>query len=104
TLVLWSVLTLKETAVLTVALVGLWALQFLAQSTSARRSADVLVLLIVAMVISVDLRLTTTVILAPLALVVIARRLGGRADTWLFAAGTVVVVAALGIGFLALRA
>ncbi len=103
TLILWSLLTLKETMVLLVALIGLWALQSLAQRTSATRAADGLVLFIIAMVASIDLRLTTTVILLPLGLLVVARQIRGSALAWLFAGITATLITAMGVGFFALR-
>lgn len=82
TLVLWSIVTLKESLVLLLALVALWTLQRLAERPDARRAADLLVILLVAMVVSLDLRAMTTLLLVPLVPVVLLRRAQLRAPAW----------------------
>ncbi len=63
-LVLWSIVTLKESLVLLVALIGLCALQRLAASSQgARARADALVVVVVLAVVSLDLRSTTSLLL-----------------------------------------
>jgi hypothetical protein len=73
-LVLWSIVTLKESLVLLLALLGLWAIQQLLEQSEAHKRASMLVLLVVVMVVSLDLRSTTSLILLMLLPLVLLRR------------------------------
>jgi hypothetical protein len=82
TLVLWSIVTLKESLVLLIALARLWAIQRLIEGAEPRRAADLLVLLIVLMVLSLDLRATTAAIFVLLLAVVFTRRAQPSPRAW----------------------
>jgi hypothetical protein len=74
-LVVWSVASLKETLVLFVALLGLWTLQFLTIVPSrSRHVANALVLFVAVLMLMLDLRMATTVILVGLLAGVYATR------------------------------
>jgi Dolichyl-phosphate-mannose-protein mannosyltransferase len=92
-LILWSVVTVKETLVLLMALVGLWALQRLGEGGSQHRASNALVLLVVAMVLSLDLRSTTTLVLLLLLPVLLVRRVQHRPRAWQLA----LIVLTLGV-------
>ncbi|HEY3059488.1 MAG TPA: glycosyltransferase family 39 protein [Chloroflexota bacterium] len=96
TLILWSVITIKETLVLTLALLGLWAVQRIMEGVAPHKTADFVTLLIAAMVLSLDLRSTTSAILLLLLVVVLARKLQPRPRVWQLAFAGVVVVGVLG--------
>jgi len=93
-LVLWSVVTLKENLVLVVGLTGLWALQQLLDEPDPRRRTSLVVLLAAAMAWSLDLRSTTSLILLVLLPVVTIH----RANRWqLAAAGAALVLVFTGL-------
>jgi len=99
-LVLWSIVTLKESLVLLVALIGLCALQRLAESGLTRRArGDALVILVAAGVVSLDLRSTTTILLLLLLPLVLLR----RAPPWRLAAAVCGLVVLVGGGVLVAR-
>jgi 4-amino-4-deoxy-L-arabinose transferase-like glycosyltransferase len=103
TLVLWSVVTLKESLVLLLALLGLWAVQRLNEGSAPRRQADLLVLLIVVMIASLDLRATTTATLVLLLAVVLTRRAQPVPRGWQLAAAGLVLVGVVSGGVFAAR-
>jgi hypothetical protein len=102
-LVLWSVVTLKESLVLLLALIGLWALQRLSELAEPQRVADVLVLLLSVMVVLLDLRLTTTLLLLVLLAVVVVRRIQYRPRAWQLALTGMALVVLLGGGLFIAR-
>src|SRR5205814_288700 len=85
TLVLWSVLTLKETAVLLLAVSGLWAILMIEEKSSLARSASHFVVLIASVLASFDLRLTTALVLIPLAGIPVVRHARKLVPTWAIA-------------------
>ncbi|MDQ3810175.1 MAG: hypothetical protein M3336_07785 [Chloroflexota bacterium] len=84
TLILWSIVTLKETLVLLVTVAGLWALQLLSEkgAVSATRSADLLVLVLAVTLVCLDLRSTTAALLLLLLGVVLLARMQVRPGAW----------------------
>src|SRR5205823_12592996 len=94
TLLVWSIVTVKETLVLLFALVGLEALQRV--TTAGARSkglATTLVGLLAVTAVLLDLRWTTSLILGVLVIVVAVARLDYRLRPWqLGLAGSAIVV------------
>src|SRR5262249_26494899 len=100
TMVIWSVVTLKETAVLFLALLGLWVVQFLSDAPRNHpRFADALILEFAVVAVLLDLRSTTAAILVGLlALVYFVRsRLHPNPRQLALIGLTVVVVAGGGL-------
>jgi hypothetical protein len=103
-LIVWSVATLKETLVLFTALVALWAIQFLAgSSTRDRRLMNALVLLFGLVMLLLDLRPPTAFIMIGLVGVLAVGRAHVRLRPWQMGLGMVVVSALLISGVVVIR-
>jgi 4-amino-4-deoxy-L-arabinose transferase-like glycosyltransferase len=98
TLVVWSIVTVKESLVLLFTLVGLEAVRRMTFAHAlANRSATVVVGLMAVMAILLDLRWTTSLILAGLLILVAVARLDYRLRPWqLGIAGAAVVLVVTG--------
>jgi 4-amino-4-deoxy-L-arabinose transferase-like glycosyltransferase len=99
TLVIWSVASLKESLVLLLALLGLRTVQFL--STAPRRHgrlADALVGLLAVLVLLLDLRSTTAVILICLFIIVLVARSSYRPQRWQIGFSALALLILLGSG------
>jgi 4-amino-4-deoxy-L-arabinose transferase-like glycosyltransferase len=103
TLILWSVVTLKESVLLLLAVVGLWALQRLAERSDPRHVADLLVLLLAVIVLSLDFRAMTSVLLLLLLPVVMLRRVRLRPRAWQLGLAGLALLLLLGSGWLVAR-
>jgi 4-amino-4-deoxy-L-arabinose transferase-like glycosyltransferase len=102
-LILWSVVTLKESLVLLLAVLGLWALQRLAEQPSPRRAANVLMVLLATMLVSIDLRSTTSLILLVLVPIVLLGRGHFRPRAWQLGLLGLAVLVVLGGGLFVAR-
>jgi hypothetical protein len=94
-LVVWSVATLKETLVLFVSLVALWALQALAEADRERRVSDALVVLLGATLLLLDLRATSAFIVVGLLGVFLLSRSRVRLRPWQVGLAGVVIAGIL---------
>jgi hypothetical protein len=99
TMVVWSIVSLKETIVLVAALLSLWIVQALIPSATApaRRDslADALVVLVGCLTLLLDLRATTAFIIGALVLIALVARSRFRPDLrQLLLAGVALVVLA----------
>jgi 4-amino-4-deoxy-L-arabinose transferase-like glycosyltransferase len=106
TMVLWSVVSLKESLVLFVALLALRMVQFLTTAPAqSRRIADALVLLAALITLLVDLRPTTAVIVLGLLLIVWGARshFRRRVHSWQFGVAGLALVLILGGGLWSAR-
>src|SRR5207237_4725098 len=92
-LVVWSVATLKETPVLVTSLLALWVVQFLTTADRRdRRLADHLVLLLAALLLLLDLRAATALIIVGLTATVFVARSRLSQRSWHTALAALVVV------------
>jgi 4-amino-4-deoxy-L-arabinose transferase-like glycosyltransferase len=110
TLVIWSIVTLKEVLVLFVALVALRALQVLVETPlRSAHAANALIVMAAALALAFDLRTTTCLILFGMLLVVLVTRAQMRPRPWVVGLSglvlLVVVVGSLGAlrGYLSAR-
>ncbi|HEY2593140.1 MAG TPA: hypothetical protein VGK33_04500, partial [Chloroflexota bacterium] len=95
-LIVWSVATIKETLVLFVSLVALWALQVVSEGDRhERRVWDALVVLLGATLLLLDLRSTSAFIVVGLLGLFIVGRSRVRLRPWQVAAAGVVIAALL---------
>jgi hypothetical protein len=103
-LVVWSVATLKETPVLITSLLALWVVQFLTTADRReRRIADQLVLLLAVVLLLLDLRSATAVIIVGLTATVFIARSPLSQRSWHTALAALVVVAIITSGVIILR-
>jgi hypothetical protein len=101
TMLVWSVVTLKESLVLFVALLALRLVQFLSTAPAhSRRIADALVLMAALLALLLDLRPTTVVIIVGLMLIVWAVRspYRRRVRSWQFGFAALALVLIVGGG------
>jgi 4-amino-4-deoxy-L-arabinose transferase-like glycosyltransferase len=106
TMVIWSVVSLKEVSVLFVAVLALRLVQFLSTApSSSPRIADALVLLVALLALLIDLRPTTAVIVVGMALIVWGARSGvrRRLRSWQFGFAALALVLILSGGLWAAR-
>jgi hypothetical protein len=104
TMVIWSIVTLKEVPVLFAALIGLRALQVLSEAPLRSDSAaNALVALVAALALTFDLRTTICLILFGLLLVVAVVRAQLRPRAWQVALSGVVLSVVLVGSFFAFR-
>jgi hypothetical protein len=92
-LFVWSLVSMKETLVLLLAVLGLWAIQRLSTPFDRSRTAWMAVALLATIVGLLDLRTTTALVLALLGVVVVAARLATQVSPWRIGLG----VAAAGL-------
>jgi 4-amino-4-deoxy-L-arabinose transferase-like glycosyltransferase len=103
-LIVWSVATLKETLVLFVSLVALWALQIISEADRHdRRVWDALVLLLGAVLLLLDLRLSSAFIFVGLLGVFIVSRWHVRLRGWQLGLAGVAIAGLLVGGTLVIR-
>jgi hypothetical protein len=103
-LVVWSVATIKETLVLFVSLVALWALQVISEGDRReRRLWDALVVLLGAALLLLDLRATSAFIVVGLLGLFIVGRSRVRLRPWQMAVAGVVIAGVLVGGSLVVR-
>jgi hypothetical protein len=106
TMVIWSIVALKESFVLFVTLLGLWTVQcLLSARTRSTRTADAVVLLLAILTLLLDLRSTLALVLLGLLVLVALARSPYRWRSWQigFAALAVLVLAGSGLLFLRVR-
>lgn len=104
TMVIWSIVTLKEIPVLFVALLGLRALQVLVEvPLRSRAAADALVILAAAVAVSFDLRSSTAAILIGLLLLILLVRAPLALRRWQLGVSALALLVILVGGLFAFR-
>ena len=92
-LVVWSIVSVKESLVLFLALIGLWSIQHLIEPANGVRRADAALILLAAVIASLELRETSALILLAVLLAALVARAHEHGRVWNLAlSGTVVVV------------
>lgn len=105
TTIVWSIVALKETLVLTLSLLGLWIIQRLVHARVRDADTPTLVVIFVAIVAALtDLRATTAGMLVGLLVLVVLVRSRRKFQLWQIALTALVLLGMVGVGVWTMRA